>query len=489
MSLVQVDAGKLRICWGVRRGKRLVCKEPVADEAVIREVLELVEELKRRVEKHKDKLGGAAFIDELIDLLEQWLEEHKNDKGKKIKEAKKIARKMIKLLKKLRRKWVEKYWRQLLELMDLLEKNATDIIVTGENNSEKSLTVHLYNRDVAIEVDKVAKSGNVTISLSLSKLEGDNVKVANTFSDKEALRAIQHGWGMTDGGITSNHPAMNTAQPWQAVLWSLCYPGKIHILINGIGINEEDITVIWHLVANDHRTKPKEDVAKEVKKLGTERLKAFLAPAIWGDGYINANKKSIRLIMGLGKYDLWLGIVERLINELGFTIYPREYSVEVMLKSSKAVKLARDWLAMQDVKELIELGAGLPDGEKFRRIIELASKDVREKGSSSIAIPGTNISMSISIGSDCRVELRTKRKSEDEALRLVEELRRAGYEPSMYVVRGGYMVSITHANIRDSPLKPIVCRKLGEWLEGEKDERRKERIAMAMQNLKCLDNT
>ncbi len=39
----------------------------------------------------------------------------------------------------------------------------------------------------------------------------------------------------------------------------------------------------------------------------------------------------------------------------------------------------------------------------------------------------------------------------------------------------------------DSPLKPIVRKKLSEWLEDEKNERRRERIAKAMQDLKCFD--
>ncbi|MGC9180921.1 MAG: hypothetical protein ACP5GZ_12075, partial [Vulcanisaeta sp.] len=81
MSSAQVNVEKLRVCWGVRRGKRLVCGEPVTDEAIIKEVEELINELRRRIEKHKNKLGNAAFIDELIDLLERWLGEHRNDKG------------------------------------------------------------------------------------------------------------------------------------------------------------------------------------------------------------------------------------------------------------------------------------------------------------------------------------------------------------------------------------------------------------------------
>ncbi|MGC9178870.1 MAG: hypothetical protein ACP5GZ_01535 [Vulcanisaeta sp.] len=477
----------LRICWGVKRGKRLVCREPVTDEAVIREVLELVEELRRRIEVHKDKLGNAVFIDELINLLEQWLEEHRDDKGKKIKEARKIARKMIKLLKKLRRKWIETYWRRFMELMELLERNATEIIVTGENNGEKSLMVHLYNKNIAVIVNKVAKGGGVTISLVLSELKGDDVKVLNTFSDEELLKAVQHGWEMTDGGVIDDHPAMGTSRPWQVVLWSLAYPGKIRMFIHGININGDDASIRWQLIAKDHRAKPKEEVAKEVERFSTERLRAFLAPAMWGDGEVNVGGKYVRLTVGLGKYDLWLGIIERLINELGFKMYPRDYKVEVEVNSSKAVKLARDWLAVPDLRELIELGASLPGGEKLKRIIELANKEIKERGSKSITIPGTNISMNVHIRKDGRVELKVKRRSEDETLRLVEELTKAGYKATKYVVGEGYAVSIAHANIRDSPLREPVCQKLSGWLEGEKNERRKKRMAKAMQNLKCLD--
>ncbi|MGC9180903.1 MAG: hypothetical protein ACP5GZ_11980 [Vulcanisaeta sp.] len=130
MAMAQV--GKPRICWGVKRGRRFVCGELVTDEAIIKEVKGLINGLKERIERHRDKLGTAAFIDELINLFEQWLEEHKNDRGRRVREARKIAREMIKLLRMLRRRWVETYWRQLLELMDLLEKNAIDIVVTGK---------------------------------------------------------------------------------------------------------------------------------------------------------------------------------------------------------------------------------------------------------------------------------------------------------------------------------------------------------------------
>ena len=210
---VGLGAAKPRICWGVRRGRRLVCKEPVTDEAIIEEVKRLIEELKGRIERHKDKLESAAFIDELIGLLERWLGKHENEKGRKIKEARRLARKMIELLRKFRERWIEVYWRQLLELMELLEKNAIDVIVTGENNNDKSLTIRLYNKDVAVEVDKVAKSGNITINLTLSELEGDDVKVLNTFNDKKVMEPLQRGWELTDGGVINDHPAMNTAQP------------------------------------------------------------------------------------------------------------------------------------------------------------------------------------------------------------------------------------------------------------------------------------
>ena len=59
--------------------------------------------------------------------------------------------------------------------------------------------------------------------------------------------------------------------------------------------------------------------------------------------------------------------------------------------------------------------------------------EMKKLGLSSIVIPRTNVSMSIHIDSHCRVELRAKRKSEDEALNLVEKLRRDGDKPSMYV--------------------------------------------------------
>ncbi len=113
-------------------------------------------------------------------------------------------------------------------------------------------------------------------------------------------------------------------------------------------------------------------------------------------------------------------------------------------------------------------------------------KKVRELGGSSIAIPGMGVSMSINIGGDCRVELRVRRRDKSEALRVYEELRRAGYEPTRRITGKRHEVVITHTEIRDDPrLKEPVCQKLSEWLKREKDEKRRERIIMAMQNLMC----
>ncbi len=257
--------------------------------------------------------------------------------------------------------------------------------------------------------------------------------------------------------------------------------------IGSININEDGISITWRLTAKDYVAKPKREDAEEVERLDKERLKAFLAPAVWGDGDVNVSKRYVRLIMGLSKFELWLGIIERLINELGFTIRLREYKVEVVAWSSNAIRLAKDWLSMQDVKELIELGASL-GSEKLARIIKLASISIEERNRSMIEVPGTGIRMAMHING-CKVELWAWRSYEDDALRLIEELKRAGYEPSMRIAGKRRIVIIAHAKIRDdSRLKPVVCQKLNEWLSGTKDEKMRERITMVMKNLKCFNN-
>ncbi|WP_292000643.1 hypothetical protein [Caldivirga sp.] len=484
------QANKLRICWGIKRGRKLVCKEPVTDEKVIEEVKRLIEELKRRIERHKDRLENATFIDELIVLLKQWLKERKNDKGKKAKDAGKIVRKMIKLLKRLRKKWIETYWKQFFELMDLLEEGAADIIVIGGNGNGKSLVARLRNGDVAVAVERVATSNGVIINLALKDLKGEDVKVSNTFSDREAMEDCQHGFHLTDGSTDYGYPAMVTTQPWQVVLWSLCYPGKVRMRIGSISINEGDVSIIWRLIAKDHRARSKAKIAEEVEKLDLKRLKAFLASAVFGDGDVNVSKKYIRLIMGLSKFELWLDILMRLINELGFIIKLREYKVEAEIWSSKAIGLAKDWLGMPEIRELIKLGASLPDSKKLRGIIELASKEVKKLGGSSINIPGTNISMTVRIKRNYKVELRAWRRDEGKVLRLIKELKRTGYELTIYVDGNGRAISITHNKVKsDKRLKEPVCELLYRWLNEVRDEKRKVKIVATIQSLECFDNT
>ncbi|WP_292000592.1 hypothetical protein, partial [Caldivirga sp.] len=323
-------------------------------------------------------------------------------------------------------------------------------------------------------------------------LKGGYVKVANTFSDEEVLNLVQHGWEMTDVSIEYGHPAMSTNQPWQVLLWALSYPGKVYMHINGININEEGISIKWHLIANDHRAKSRGEIVEEVKRLSIEGLKAFLASVIWGDGYVNVGGKYVRLVMGLSKYErYWLGIIKRMIDELGFIgPYMNEYRIEVEVRISKAIKLARAWFEIPDIRELVELGAGLPDGEKLKRMIELANMEVREIGKSSINVPGTDVKMNIRIRSDYEVELRAWRRDRSKALRLIEELRNAGYNPIMYVDGEGYTISITHSKVKsDERLRKPVCELLYRWLNETSNEKRRVRIVAAMRNLECLNDT
>ncbi len=64
----------LKICWGVKRGKRVICGEPVTDEKTIEEVLRLIEELKRRCFNWLKYQYLVSVIYVICDPISRWVE-------------------------------------------------------------------------------------------------------------------------------------------------------------------------------------------------------------------------------------------------------------------------------------------------------------------------------------------------------------------------------------------------------------------------------
>ncbi len=145
-----------------------------------------------------------------------------------------------------------------------------------------------------------------------------------------------------------------------------------------MNLNEADVSIKWRLTAVDHRNEveSKTKVAEEVSKLDEEKFLTFLLFAILGDGNINVEKKRIGLVIGGSKRELWVGIIDRM-RAIGFRDIDRKVANHYEIYSSKAVGLARKWLSNALIRAMIEDLSSLPDAEKFRRLLALASTKIK----------------------------------------------------------------------------------------------------------------
>ncbi|ADN51053.1 hypothetical protein [Vulcanisaeta distributa] len=491
-------AKPLRVCWGVKvkGSKRIVCGETVNDPRIIEETMKLIGEFLTRVEKHKSVLlsGLATPFDDVINDLSNWLwsirEKIKGGNDENIAKLRmamlKVSEKMLMLVRQAKENWLSIFKPELEELIEELRKGKVEVIITGEPfNEDKSFMVHLYTGHLAIGVSRVRRS--VTVVITLTGLRGVRIIMPKLFNDVK-LRAMRYGLLLTDGAINkAGNPEMNTNQIWQTVIWLMAWPGRNHVLVHGVNLNEDNVAIVWILTAMDHRVKSKAKVAKEVHKFDDEVFLTFLLTAVLGDGAVDVKGKRVRLMIGNSKYGLWRDIIRRMKN-LGFRDYDSEYKKEIYIYYSKAVGLAKRWLSDVLIRALIEDLSSLSDAEKLKRLLVLVDMKIKSRGKSSIKVIA-DVRMSVSVSYNGYVTLKAWRSKFENAKTIQEALRRAGFNAELSQRGNGFMVYIIKDEIIKHPeLLTRVCEVLKEMLDeavSEGKTRRAKAIIKAMIKLNC----
>ncbi len=489
------------ICWGVRRSRRLVCGEEVRDPKVIEETLGLISGFLRRVEKHKDVLLSDVNtpFDGLIKALSGWLSKVVMviEGDKVIAESRHVeheaGKAMMKLLSQARERWLSTYKPELEKLIGKLQSGEVTIIITGDSfDKNKSFTVHLYMEHIAIEVERVAKSRSIIMNITLTGLKGVSV-IASKLLSGNRLRAMQYGLLLTDGSIhDEGYPEMATNQVWQAITFSLIFPGKVYMNVEGVSLNDDYVSITWRLRAVNYKGKfeSKAKIAEEINKLNNKEFMDFLLLAILCDGLADIEMKRIMLLIGNLKHDLLSDIVERLMS-YGFRESDGGYRKIYTVWKSKAVAVAKSMLSNLKVRALIEDLSQLPDAGKLRRLLTLSNMEIKPKGNSSIEVI-EGLKMNIHVKSNGYIELRIKRKGYDNARSIWERLRKADYNAKLRQ-RGDrfFEVYITQIWFIDHPELIIkICRVLRNMYEeaiGKSNAKRASVIAQAMTRLGCKD--
>ncbi len=484
----------------VEGDKRLQCGEEVSDPKVVEKVMKLINEFMRRLEEHRDVLlsDSTTPFDQTINELSNWLMAMEGGKAKEsndptIAELRKamieVAKKMIELARQAREKWLRTYRRELEELIEKLRRNEVTIIIRGEPfNEDKSFMTHLYTEHIAIEVTRVRGSG-VAINVSLVSSRSTSAVTPKLFGDN-ALKPLQHGLFLTDGSINKKcYPEMSTNQTWQVIAWLVTWPGRNAMHIEGMNLNETNINIKWRLTAVDHRNKAKNKarVAEEVSKFSDDEFLTFLLFAILGDGNINVEKKTIRLVIGDSKHELWRGGIIDRMKAIGFRDIDREVIKYYSINSSKAVELARKWLSNTLIRVMIEDLSQLSDAEKFRRLLALASTKIKPIGRSLVEVAG--VWMNVHVKNNGGVELRIKRKRLEDARAILERLRNTDYNAELSPQGNDFVVYISYSEVmKHQELVAKVCealRRMHEEAVGEGSTERAWAIAKVMSNLNC----
>ena len=491
-----------KFCIGVKRGNGYRCGGETNEDAKSKAV-ELLNEAVRRIWRWR--VWDSWWVEETMD---EWLIARDR---LEIQLRGKYSEGVVNAVTGLVNKFINyneeflNYWREVSNEVeklvdDLLSGRAEVIIWEGE----KGVSVH--GSYVTLNVHKTNTDG-VVVHLVLNGLGGMIVEVPDVFrktmSRKEyerfirkVLMALKGGLEEADGTIEKGKAAIGTTQTWQVIVWSLLYPGEVHMYINSINVNDGDVTIKWRLRSSHKPLKGK--ILSNVDKLGKVGILAFTFTAVLGDGWVDVERliingraydeAVIEIAMSGEKYKAWKQLFERLKN-MGFRSGKpnliNDNEVEVKFYGSNAINLSRAMMAvlppiLRDVLDALAF-------EKWVNLRRIAEMEVRwRKGEMQITIANIKFTVVVRKGT---VELERKVKDNAEVGEVIDALRAVyGDELAKYVrinKSGRYLAVKISMNVfeRYSDIKAQVIEVLCRKLEKTKDEKKRQEIIKHLKQL------
>ncbi|ADY01946.1 hypothetical protein VMUT_1745 [Vulcanisaeta moutnovskia 768-28] len=174
---------------------------------------------------------------------------------------------------------------------------------------------------------------------------------------------------------------------------------------------------------------------------------------------------------------------------LGFRRVDGGYAIRYVVRPSKAVELAKRMLGDLVIKALIEDLAQLPDAEKLRRLNELMNMRVKPRDGSMVEVAG--VRMNVHVNNNGTVELRAWLRDYGDAVRILELLRKAGYDAGLRPDGGDFEIYVGMYEIeKDKELTAKVCevlKRMHEETVSKGKEKRARAIIRAMARLNCQD--
>lgn len=293
---------------------------------------------------------------------------------------------------------------------------------------------------------------------------------------EKLLLALRLGFTVTDESEHYSRPIMSTVQAWQALLWSLLYPGQIYMLISAINVNASGITITWRLIAKEYHSL-KDCAFKIAEQLNKDALLGFIFTAILGDGTVDIKhiahgnvEPVIYITMSSSKFDKWKPVINRLdIKWWGLKTKDR-----IFFFSSNAIDLARSIInvlppVLSDILDTLKI-------KKWINLKQIARMEMKFKiGENQVNI--ANVKFTVNIHKST-IELIHKARNENEIKEIVEILRNIYGENFAINMRKSskYLVIAIPAYVFEKyeDIRKQVIQVIYRKLEKTKDEKKRQ---------------
>ena len=485
-----------RFCMGIGgRGKGYRCGSDAGEDAKSKAVDLLIEAVNRILKWH---VWETWWIEE---AKSEWLRARERLevqlKGKYVDEVVNAITGLVDKFINYNEKFLN-YWREVgsevKELIEDLLNGKAEVIIRGEGVAG----VSVHGEHVTLKADRARNS--ITVQLLFKGLSGVSIKTPDMFrstmSEEEykkfverVLKALRWGFAKTDEYIDKGKAAMNTTQTWQAIVWPLLYPGEVHMYVNAININENDMTIEWRLRTSYESLKG--ESLGGIDELGEEGYLAFIFTAVLGDGSVIITKDShdndmavVSIAMSSEEFDAWKSILNKLWV-MGFKWSPNSHNNinDIRFYNGNAIGLARAMISvlppiLRDIMDALSF-------EKWLNLRRIAEMEVRwRRGESQVNVAGYGFTVKVHDGT---IVLEHKARDGVEADEIINVLKaNYGNEFHAYVNRSGKYLLVRipmyefekHDDIKAQVIE-VLCKKL----EKTKDEKKRQEVIKQLMRL------
>ena len=496
-TLSEKELRRNRFCIGKKRGRKYICGSDEVSEEEKSKAVELLSETVKRIWRWR--VWDDWWIEEWMD---EWLE--KRDRletqlrGRYSNETINDLLRLVDEFISYNEKFLN-YWRdiggEVRKLIEDLMSGGTEVIIRGEGVAG----VSVHHGRITLDVNRTSNN-SITIHLMSKGLKGVMIRAPDIFVKtmskeeyakfvNEIFMALKEGLEETDGTVEGGKAAMGTAQIWQAIIWALLYPGVSRVRINAVNVNENNVSILWHLKSRCHDSL-KGKILNDAEKLGEKGILAFMLTAIFGDGCARIAKTNgryntavISMAMSNEAFNAWEPLLERL-REMGFKwAKPKTgKAIEVPFYGSNAINLARAMISvlppiLRDILDALSF-------EKWLNLRRIAEMEVKwRRGEMSVDIVGYRFTVSV----QKKVMLERKVKDDVEAKKVIETLRAMyGDEFTVNIHKNSkYRLVVIPMYVfeRYDDIKAqvieVLCRRLGKI----KDEKKRQIIVKHLMRL------